>query len=61
MSSHSVRIGATHDLVEGGAPDAAIMRDAGWKTTRMVGLYSRGAKAKQGAMATHLGRRLQNR
>ena len=54
VSSHSARIGATNDLVEDGAPDAAIMRDAGWKTTRMVGLYSRGAKARQGAMATRL-------
>jgi len=54
VSSHSARIGATHDLVEDGASDAAIMRDAGWKTSRMVGLYSRGAKAKQGAMAARL-------
>ena len=54
VSSHSARIGATNDLVEDGAPDAAIMRDAGWKTPRMVGLYSRGAKAKHGAMATRL-------
>jgi len=54
ISSHSARIGATHDLVEDGAPDAAIMRDAGWKTTRMVGMYSRGAKAKKGAMASRL-------
>ena len=54
VSSHSARIGATNDLVEDGAPDAAIMRDAGWKTPRMVGLYSRGAKARQGAMATRL-------
>jgi integrase len=54
ISSHSARIGATHDLVEAGAPDAAIMRDAGWKTTRMVGMYSRGAKAKKGAMASRL-------
>lgn len=56
VSSHSARIGATHDLVEDGASDAAIMRDAGWKTTRMVGMYSRGAKAKQGAMARRLGK-----
>jgi integrase len=56
ISSHSARIGATHDLVEDGASDAAIMRDAGWKTTRMVGLYSRGAKAKRGAMAARLER-----
>jgi integrase len=54
ISGHSARIGATQDLVEDGAPDAAIMRDAGWKTPRMVGMYSRGAKAKQGAMATRL-------
>jgi integrase len=54
VSSHSARIGATNDLVEDGAPDAAIMRDAGWKTPRMVGLYSRGAKARNGAMATRL-------
>ena len=54
ISSHSARIGATQDLVEDGAPDAAIMRDAGWKTPRMVGLYSRGARAKHGAMAVRL-------
>jgi integrase len=54
VSSHSARIGATHDLVEDGASDAAIMHDAGWKTTRMVGMYSRGAKAKHGAMAKQL-------
>lgn len=54
ISSHSARIGATHDLVEDGASDAAIMRDAGWKTPRMVGMYSRGARAKRGAMAARL-------
>jgi integrase/recombinase XerD len=56
VSSHSARIGATHDLVEDGAADAAIMRDAGWKTPTMVGLYCRGAKAKRGAMAARLTR-----
>lgn len=56
ISGHSARIGATQDLVEDGAPDAAIMRDAGWKTPRMVGMYSRGAKAKRGAMAAWLKR-----
>jgi len=56
VSGHSARIGATQDLVEDGAPDAAIMRDAGWKTPRMVGMYSRGAKARHGAMATRLER-----
>jgi len=56
ISGHSARIGATQDLVEDGAPDAAIMRDAGWKTPRMVGMYSRGAKAKHGAMASRLER-----
>ena len=54
ISGHSARIGATHDLVEDGAPDAAIMRDGGWKTPTMVGMYSRGAKAKHGAMANRL-------
>jgi integrase len=29
ISSHSARIGAANDLIEDGAPDAAIMRDAG--------------------------------
>jgi len=56
ISGHSARIGATQDLVEDGAPDAAIMRDAGWRTPRMVGIYSRGAKAKQGAMAARMER-----
>ena len=55
ISGHSARIGATQDLVEDGAPDAAIMRDAGWKTPRMVGLYSRAANARRGAMAARLG------
>ncbi len=32
------------------------MPDAGWKTPRMVGMYSRGAKAKRGAMAARLER-----
>jgi hypothetical protein len=32
------------------------MRDAGWKTPRMVGMYSRGAQAKRGAMAARLER-----
>ena len=54
ISGHSARIGATHDLVEDGASDAAIMRDGGWKTPTMVAMYSRGAKAKQGAMAARL-------
>ena len=56
ISNHSARIGATHDLVQDGAADAAIMRDAGWKTPTMVGMYSRGAKAKGGAMANRLDR-----
>jgi integrase len=56
ISSHSARIGATHDLVEDGASDAAVMRDAGWKTPRMVAMYSRGARAKNGAMAGRLQR-----
>jgi integrase len=54
ISSHSARIGATNDLVEDGASDAATMRDARWTTPRMVGMYSRGAKAKRGAMAARL-------
>ena len=54
VSGHSARIGATLDLVEDGASDAAIMRDGGWKTPRMVGMYSRGAKAMNGAMAARL-------
>lgn len=56
ISGHSARIGATQHLVGDSAPDAAIMRDAGWKTPRMVGMYSRGVKAKHGAMAARLHR-----
>jgi integrase len=56
ISSHSARIGAANDLIEDGAADTAIMRDAGWSTPRMVGLYGRGAKAKRGAMARRLAR-----
>jgi integrase/recombinase XerD len=56
ISGHSARIGATQDLVEDGAPDAAIMRDAGWTAPRMVGMYSRGAQARLGAMAARMER-----
>ena len=38
ISGHSARIGATHDLVEDGASDAAIMRDGGWKNPTMVAM-----------------------
>lgn len=51
-SSHAARIGATHDLVEVGLPDVAIMRHAGWRTPRMVGMYARGADRLLGALQT---------
>lgn len=54
VSSHSARIGATHDLLEDGASGASKMRDGGWKTSRVVAMYSRAANAKRGAMASQL-------
>ena len=54
--SHSAGIGATHDLVEVGLSDAAMMRQAGWRTPRMVGMYARAAKAKHCATVTRLDR-----
>src|ERR1700730_11282609 len=44
--SHSAGIDATHDLVEVGLSDAAMMRQAGWRTPRMVGMYARASKGK---------------
>lgn len=54
IGSHSARIGAAYDLALAGAADSAIMRDAGWKTPSMVAVYTRGARAREGAMATLL-------
>lgn len=51
ISGHSVRIGTTQDLVEDGASNAAIMRDAGWKTPQLVACTLEGQKpsARYGA------------
>ncbi len=57
ISSHSARIGAAYDLALAGASDSAIMRDAGWKTPHMVAVYTRGARAREGALASLLQRR----
>ncbi len=57
VGSHSARIGAAYDLALDGAADSAIMRDAGWKTSHMVAVYTRGARAREGALASLLQRR----
>jgi integrase len=57
IGSHSARIGAAYDLALAGAADSAIMRDAGWKTPAMVTVYTRGARAREGALAALLSRR----
>jgi integrase/recombinase XerD len=54
IGSHSARIGAAYDLALAGAADSAIMRDAGWKTAHMVAVYTRGARAREGALANLL-------
>jgi len=54
IGSHSARIGAAYDLALAGAADSAIMRDAGWKTPAMVAVYTRGARAREGALASLL-------
>jgi len=41
-------------LALGGAAHSAIMCDAGWKTPHMVTLYTRGARAREGALANLL-------
>lgn len=51
IGSHSARIGAAYDLAFAGAADSAIMRDGAWKTPAMVALYTRGARAREGALA----------
>lgn len=57
IGSHSARIGAAYDLALAGAADSAIMRDAGWKTPSMVTVYTRGARAREGALAALLSRK----
>jgi hypothetical protein len=47
-----------HDPLQQGLSDASIMRAERCKKTKMPSLYERGAKAKQGTMATRLKRML---
>jgi integrase len=56
LGSHSPRIGAAYDLALEGVPDSAIMRDGGWKTQHMVVVYTRGARAREGALASLIAR-----
>jgi integrase len=58
IGSHSARIGAAYDLAFAGAADSAIMRDGAWKTPGMVVVYTRGARAREGALAKLLEGRL---
>jgi integrase len=58
IGSQSARIGAAYDLAFAGAADSAIMRDGSWKSPGMVVLYTRGARAREGALAKHLEGRL---
>jgi len=58
IASHSARIGAAYDLALAGAADSAIMRDGAWKSPAMVVVYTRGARAREGALAKFLEDRL---
>lgn len=51
IAGHSTRIGATHVLGKAGYSDLLIQHDGGWKSTQMVGVYSRERAVKEGAMA----------
>ncbi len=58
IGSHSARIGAVYDLALAGVADSAIMRDGAWKTPGMVVVYTRGARAREGALSQAAGGRL---
>jgi len=51
-SSHSLRIGATQDLIERNESNARIQLAGRWKSDRMVVHYGRVHDLKTGAMAT---------
>lgn len=51
VSSHSLRIGATQDLIEADATNTQIMLAGRWKSDRMPALYGRKIAARKSAMS----------
>ena len=45
FSGHSGRVGMAQRMTRNGAPAAAVMRQGRWKTTRMIGRYTRNENA----------------
>lgn len=54
ITGHSGRIGLAQELTRRGAPEQAVARAGGWKSSRMVTHYSAAVLAEQGAVATYL-------
>ena len=51
ISGHSMRVGATQDLLAGNFSAAAVMKQGRWKSERMVMRYGENIEAGRGAMA----------
>ena len=57
ISGHSMRVGATQDLLAGNFSAAAVMKQGRWKSERMVMRYGENIEAGRGAMAQWLKQR----
>lgn len=57
ISGHSMRVGATQDLLAGNFSAAAVMKQGRWKSERMVMRYGENIEAGRGAMAKLLKQR----
>jgi integrase len=51
IAGHSTRIGAARELGLANYSQVLIQQDGGWKSTHMVGVYTREREIKRGAMA----------
>jgi integrase len=60
-SAHSLRRGMAEDLAAANFEMPAIMAAGGWKTSRMVALYTQDAEAEDGAVAEYHRRRASRR
>jgi site-specific recombinase XerD len=60
-SAHSLRRGMAEDLAAANFEMPAIMAAGGWKTSRMVALYTQDADAEDGAVAEYHRRRASRR
>jgi len=53
ITAQSGRVGVASELTARGASTTEVMLAGNWKTARMVGHYSAGARAERGAVAKY--------